>query len=56
MKNETHYMVFGSLQNHSAKTLVENGVCPTIGCTDFGLPRLVLLTHDKNEVHKRQPT
>lgn len=46
MKNETPYMIFGSWQAHATTAFVDDGVCPTIGCTDFGLPRLILL---KNE-------
>lgn len=34
-------LILGSLQTHAAKMLVEGGVCPCIGCTDFGLPRVV---------------
>jgi len=34
-------MILGSLQTHAVRMPVEGGVCPTIGCTDFGLPRVI---------------
>lgn len=33
-------MILGSLQAHAVKTKVE-GVCPCIGTTDFGLPKVI---------------
>ena len=38
-------LVFGSLQKHHATASV-NEACPTIACTDFGLPRIVELYED----------
>ena len=35
-------MILGSLQAHAVKNLVEGGVSPAIGCTDLGLPKLVV--------------
>ena len=34
-------MILGSLQAHASKAMVEGGVCPTIGCTDLSLPKLI---------------
>lgn len=39
--------VWGSLQAHRSVQKVDGGgygICPTIGTTDFGLPRLVFKT------------
>lgn len=33
--------IWGSLQAHRVMEKIENGVCPCIGTTDFGLPRVV---------------
>ena len=35
------YMILGSLQAHASKTMVEGGICPTIGCTDLSLPKVI---------------
>ena len=35
------YMILGSLQAHASKVMVEGGVCPTIGCTDLSLPKVI---------------
>ena len=37
-------MILGSLQAHASRQLIDNqqgGVCPTIGTTDFGLPKVI---------------
>lgn len=37
-------LIMGSLQAHASVQLIDNqggGICPTIGCTDLSLPRLV---------------
>lgn len=36
-------MIVGSLQAHASKSYIgkQGGVCPTIGCTDLSLPKLI---------------
>lgn len=34
-------MIVGSFQAHASRQLIEGGVCPTIGCTDLSLPKLI---------------
>lgn len=41
MKKTKPYIILGSLQAHANKQLVEGGVCPCIGTTDLGLPKLI---------------
>jgi hypothetical protein len=40
-KKSKPYIILGSLQAHASKAMVEDGVCPTIGCTDLSLPKLI---------------
>lgn len=41
------YLICGSLQPHAVISRVcDGGCCPSIGCTDFGLPKVVMV---KNE-------
>ena len=46
-------MIVGSLQKHAAKVLLNQrfrgGYSPTIGTTDVGLPRLILVRNERKE-------
>lgn len=47
--------VWGSLQQHRSVQKVDGGgcgVCPTIGTTDFGLPRLVFKKCDESDASR----
>ncbi len=39
--------IWGSLQPHRAVDSVDGGVCPCIGTTDFGLPRVLELEYEE---------
>lgn len=43
------YLIVGSLQAHAAKMLVADGVCPCIGTTDLGLPKLIVYEQKNSE-------
>lgn len=47
----------GSGQEHASKVFVnETAVCPTIGCTDLGMPRMIeifLLPYESTDVAEK---
>lgn len=47
-------MIVGSLQAHASRQLIESGVCPTIGCTDLSLPKLIEIEDEENETKTLQ--
>jgi uncharacterized Rossmann fold enzyme len=66
--NQLAVMVFGQLSNreslrdvvlatqaHASKAMVEDGVCPTIGCTDLSLPKLIEYEDEKEDLCKYPP-
>lgn len=42
--------IWGSMQNHRSVQPIRGGygVCPTIGTTDFGLPRVVYISYEED--------
>lgn len=41
--------IWGSLQAHRVIENIEGGVCPCIGTTDFGLPRVLEYEDDTDK-------